>query len=167
MDDDRRLFFINQNIHQLKAKGIYEAAMLNAWTSVKDTWLFYFDFHEILEMFKIVDRDKMINAGDSIPDQTEFTLYRGVSGTGAARNKLGLSWTSSPNIAAWYALRYAYLDDPAVFTMNATLDDILVYSNDRYDQTYLVMPSTDHKIARLKTMPDILKPPVPESLKIS
>ncbi len=163
LDDDRRLFFIDQNIDQLKAKGIYEEALLNAWTSVKYTWLLYFDFSEIIEFFQMADPDKLRDAGDPIPDQSEFTLYRGVSGTGNARDQNGLSWTASPNVAAWYATRFDHLDDPAVYQATVPRKEIMAYINDRCDQTYLLLPFAEYKVKRLRTMPDAWTPPSFES----
>lgn len=95
-------------------------------------------FDMILFLFSIAKPNKLRATGDPIPDQEFFTLYRGVAGNGRKRRVNGISWTSSPKVAAWFAKRYDWLEDPAVFKITVPNNQVLACINDRNEKEYLL-----------------------------
>ena len=88
-------------------------------------------------MFEIADPEKMRAAGDKMPDQETFTLYRGVAGNGPARRVNSVSWTESIKVAAFFAMRFNH-PDPAVFRIVVPNEAVLAYHNGRSESEYLL-----------------------------
>ena len=157
MDSPAVMVFLSDNIEGLLEMGKYEQVLLEAATATSfnfSGWsLSYLDC-----LFDIADIDKLRAAGDPIPDQEYFTLYRGVAGKGPARRVRGYSWTSSPGMAAWFACRFAYLGDPAVFKITERRDQILAAHMSRGEQEYLLKRKSIKNPKRLKEFPEPLKP---------
>lgn len=158
MGDEKRLFFVENSFKALKEKGLYEKALLCAWVSVKHNWTMYFDAEELEFLFLMADREKLYDSGDALPDKDEFTLYRGIAGEGRMRNERGLSWTSSPNTAAWFATRFEHLADPAVYTITVDRKDIYVYTENRNEEEYIVNLPRELTPQRLEAMPAPISP---------
>ena len=158
MGDKKRLFFVENSLKALTDTGLYEQALLCAWVSVKHNWTMYFDTEELEFLFSIADRKRLYDLGDSLPDKDEFTLYRGIAGKGRMRNERGLSWTSSPNTAAWFATRFEHLPDPAVYTITVDRKDIYIYTDERNEDEYIVKLPREMTPRRLKTMPAPIRP---------
>ncbi len=84
-------------------------------------------------------------AGDPIPSRT-LTLYRGVSGRGAARRGTGLSWTANPDVARWFAGRDVYGADcgdgaaPALYRLQVDSRSVLTHLITRGEDEFLVDP---------------------------
>ncbi len=104
-------------------------------------------------MLDLADRKKLRNAGDALPGNGPFTLYRGVAGVGRARHVRGLSWTASLPDAKWFATRYALgfqspfacLENPAVYRVVVPADDVLAYLTDREEQEFIVLLPTSKR----------------------
>jgi hypothetical protein len=81
-----------------------------------------------------------------------------VSGKKLYRRVHGLSWTSDPNTAAWFARRYVNLEDPAVYKVKVYNEEIYARISDRGEKEYVVYPGK--KPRRLKVMPKPIKPAI-------
>jgi len=158
MGDEKRLFFVENSLKALRGKGLYEKALLCAWVMVKNNWTIYFDTEELEFLFSIADREILYDLGDPLPDKDEFTLYRGIAGEGRMRNECGLSWTSSPNTAAWFATKFEHFVDPAVYRITVERKDIYAHKKNRNEEEYIINLPRDMKPQRLETMPVPIKP---------
>lgn len=96
-----KLTLVFDNIHQLRERGIYEEALLTAYTGVKGN-LRRWSLDILKFMFEQADQARLRGAGNPLPHEGPFTLYRGVSGKGRARRVRGLSWTASREHAWWH-----------------------------------------------------------------
>lgn len=130
------LAFVICNVAALKQRGIFEAALVQAWTAsnVNNAWLDPFNAYLL---FHDGDRAKIRAAGDPIPPGDTFTLYRGVAGNGVRRRINGLSWTDDLDCACWFAVRYPRLKHPAVFTATVAADDVLFYAAGRDEREFV------------------------------
>lgn len=147
--------FVADNFPLLQEKGMYEEALWCAYSSINTnhhTW----DIHLFNLLFSEADSDKLRKEGDPIPDKDTFTLYRGVAGNGSARRVNGISWTGSPNVAAWFALRYK-MNDPTVFKVTVPKDSILIHYNGRKEDEYILRLPLPVKPKRVVPMPEPYK----------
>jgi hypothetical protein len=153
LPNTQHLNFVFDNLNPLREIGKYEEALLHAYIAPRTNFADW-PFSDIRFLFDNADPDKLRVEGDSIPDQKEFTLYRGVSGKGRARRVNGYSWTESPNIAAWFAMRFADLEDPAVFKITVPREQILACSHDKNEKEYILKLPLPKRPRRLKEMPE-------------
>jgi hypothetical protein len=125
----------------LKERGLYEPALLHAFTSTRvnnHRW----PMNELRYLFRSADPARLRAAGDPIPPGP-FTLYRGVAGRGPARRIRSFSWTASLERAWWFARRFPDLYDPGVYTVTVGEDSILACVDDRKEQEFIVdVPQT-------------------------
>jgi hypothetical protein len=80
--DSRRLFDlsldeISVNRTVLKARGVYERALLDSFVRTNHA---HWALSELRELFESADRKGLLTAGDPLPGPGPFTVYRGVSG---------------------------------------------------------------------------------------
>jgi hypothetical protein len=131
------LALVYSNFGTLKELGIYEAALLHAFTATRTNnrcW----PMRELKAMFDLADRNRLRVAGSPFPAPGPYTLYRGVAGHGGARRIRSFSWTSSFERAAWFARRFDHLQDPAVYCVTVSEEAVLAYINDRSEQEFIV-----------------------------
>ena len=138
-DNHRSLFLVRDNLRVLKRRGIYEEALVAAFTATHSNnagWpLPFMEF-----MFGEADRAKLREAGDPLPSDGPFTIYRGVSHVGHRRGR-GFSWTLSLDCACWFAMRYPKDDFmPAVYVANIGNDEMYCYTNQRNEQEIITRP---------------------------
>jgi hypothetical protein len=154
LDNMLHMLFVYDNFKALKEIGKYEEALLSAYVSPRVN-CHHYPKGMIEFLFSTGDRDKLLAAGDPIPDQEKFKLYRGVAGKGKHRRVSGFSWTDSPSTAAWFAQRFGQekLADPAVYTVTVGRDSILARIVERNESEYLLDLPLPKKPRRLKTMP--------------
>jgi len=147
------LWLIDENLDLLRHLGIYEEALVYAFTATRTTNRSY-PFAWQRSLFKMADRQKLRDAGDPLPAPGPYTLYRGVGGRGAARCIRGLSWTGSLERATWFAERAATwrLPDPAVFQTLVPESEVLSYTNDRTEDEYIVLLSPQTRVKRYKRL---------------
>jgi hypothetical protein len=148
------LWIVWFNIVPLKARGIYEKALLVAFSGTRTNnrrW----PLDELRFLFEQADRARLRAAGDPLPGPGPFTLYRGVSGRGRARRVRGFSWTADLDLSCWFAGRYG-LVLPTVFRGEFAEEDVLVYTraNNRGEQEYLV-DASKVRISRALSQPMI------------
>lgn len=121
-DSNNSLALLSQNLKWFAWNGLYEKALLSAWTNQKCVPP---GVHENMkEALLSADRKKLLKHSDPLPEGDEFKVYRGVQ-KGVAR---GISWTLDPDVArrfaSWFGLGgtvymtvvkrsavYAYLSD--------------------------------------------------------
>lgn len=134
------LDLVSMNLHLLKARGIYEAALLHAFTSTRLNNI-RCSMAGLKFLFTTADRQRLLAAGHPLPGPGPFTIYRGVAGRALDRRVRGFSWTASSEQAAWFARRSAKfgLVDPAVYEATVDHSAVLAYSNDRKEQEFIVM----------------------------
>ena len=132
------LWIVGANIGPLKAHGIYETALLHAFSSTR-TNNYRYPLAQLRRLFGLADRARLRAAGDPLPGPGPFTLYRGISGTGRARRIRGLSWTSDKDEACWFATRpLCSYDSPAVFRGEFGAEAVLAYLDDRDEREFVV-----------------------------
>lgn len=128
-----------QNLPLLKAKGLYETALLSAligtWTNHA-----HYSMGVLHWLITCADRGALLRAGNSLPGPGPFTVYRGVGGRGPARRVRGLSWTASRDRARWFAGRTGLwrLADPAVYAARVPREHVLAYTNERKEKEFLI-----------------------------
>ena len=151
MPNTRGLAFVFDNIYLLKETGKYEEALFSVYIGTRTNWA-YWDMDIIRWMFKEADPEKLAQAGDPIPEQQLFTVYRGVGGNGRARRVNGLSWTDLLDKAIWFAKRAKIfcLNDPAVFTVTVPRESVLACCNERNEHEYLLKLPLPVKPKRVK-----------------
>jgi hypothetical protein len=147
-DNDFWLALVFHNHEALAERRLYERALVHAFIGTRTNN--YAWPRDVLDwMFAIADRERLRAAGDALPGQGPFTVYRGVSGIGAARRVRGISWTASEERAWWFARRFFY-ENPAVYRTAINDADILAYSNARDEREFLVRLPDGNKPVRLK-----------------
>jgi cell division inhibitor SulA len=128
------------NEEKLRQLGLFEEALLDALISPALN-----SYHCPLSFLRSrlarADRKRLREAGDVLPSDGPFTLYRGVAGHGRARRVCGISWTGSLETAQWFANRSAGfgLPKPAVYSAVVCADDVLTYSDQRNEQEFIVL----------------------------
>jgi hypothetical protein len=135
---DTRLWLVWENTRLLVTLGIYEPALLIAYTDGRVNW-WDWSSKELNILFHIANREKMRAAGDPLPGPGPFTLYRGVSGSRRVRRVSGFSWTASFEQAQWFSERFATLaPDPAVYRLVVPQVAVLAYTNERKEEEFIV-----------------------------
>ena len=135
------------NRNQLLALGIYEKALVDAFTATRGNNR-HWSLSELRYLFEIADRTQLREAGEPLPYPGPFTLYRGVAGRGPARRIRSMSWTASLEKATWFAKRF-FLPDPAVYQTTVNEADVLAYVNDRKEQEFIVTLPLSARVTRL------------------
>jgi hypothetical protein len=145
-----RLELVWMNRKALRDRGLYEEALLLAFTTAKANnrrW----PMRALASMFAFADRDKLRAVGDPLP-KSPYTLYRGVAGLGPSRRVRGYSWTGSLERAEWFASRFSPpLHDPAVYAVTVREADILAYVGDS-EQEFIVSLPREVKPVRIKSL---------------
>jgi hypothetical protein len=131
---------VAMNASILREKGIYEAALLHAFTAMRTNnraW----SLVDLAFLFETADRTRLRSLGDPLPGGP-YTLYRGVAGHGRARRIRGISWTDDCERAQWFAQRHAStLHDPAVYQVTVNESNVLACLNESYrnEREYVVL----------------------------
>lgn len=133
------LHLVCHNMFLLKERGLYEQALISAYTGTRANNSHWPD-SELVWLFDTADRSKLRALGDPLPGPGPFVLYRGVSGNGARRHVRGLAWTSDLDVARWFADRFAGFGDPAVYTATVPESAVYVYlhESEREEHEYVV-----------------------------
>lgn len=170
------LQLISDNSDELIKFGIFEAALIFAYqlyTPIKVSFdpilddsyhlpieLYYatkqYSRHFIYGLFQKANREKMIKAGDEIPQRAEFTLYRGVCNCKDMDTIRGISWTEAIDIAKNYAyLIYSREDqiDPGVFKIEISQELILCKLKGLSEEEYLVDIDRVDNIIKVENRP--------------
>ncbi len=147
MPNTRRLAFVVDNHPLLKERGLYEEALLDAYIATRINFS-QWSWDLIKYLFEIADRKRLLSLGDPLPGDGPFTVYRGISGKGAARRIRGISWTGDLEKAIWFAKRFS-LEKPTVFKAIISKDLVFVYTNDRKESEFLCDIPRDLKLKKV------------------
>jgi len=146
MESECRIHFVLDNIKPLSSVGLFEDALLDAYTGCQTNWHFV-DKHIIYFLFKRADRKRLLSKGSPLPGNAPFVVYRGVSGVGAKRRVRGISWTADYEKAEWFAKRYN-LQKPAVFKAVVPIENVYTYWERRQEQEFLCDITNEIKLKR-------------------
>lgn len=143
------MWLVHDNVDALMERGIYERCLAQAFigAGVNNR---HVQLSVLQGLFEHADRARLRAAGQPLPSPGPFTLYRGVSGRGAARRVRGMSWTSSLPIACWFAQRFGG-ESPAVVSLVASADEVLFYTSDRNEDEFVIFPPA--KVSRVRIPP--------------
>lgn len=139
--DSRRLFDlsldeISVNRTVLKARGVFERALLDSFVRTNHA---HWALSELHELFESADRKALRAAGDPLPGPGPFTVYRGVSGEEPEERRVrGLSWTTSLDRAHEFAERFNGRD-PAVYEVVIEARHVLAYINWQEEEEFIVL----------------------------
>jgi hypothetical protein len=147
-DNMNKIYFVLDNTQPLKFSGWYERAVVEALIGPKVN-LHHIPLVALHYMLICADRTALMAAGDPVPDGESFTLYRGVSGKGAARRLRGISWTSSYDKAKWFASRFCDLEKPSVFMATVPRDAVCFCSNERNENEFVCIIPRHLKLERV------------------
>jgi hypothetical protein len=149
-DNTAGLYLVDRNAAQLRARELYEAALLAALTDTR-TNNHEWSMRALRQLVERADRARLRACGDPLPGPGPFTLYRGVAGTGAARRVRGLSWTNDLAKARWFANRAQLvgLVDPAVVRTTVAEPDVLACTNDRKEREFIVLLPARTRVVRV------------------
>jgi hypothetical protein len=134
-DNQLGLAIVFDNALPLKRRGMYEKALIQAFTGTRTNNLMY-QLWVIDDLFREADADRLREAGDPMPGEGPFTLYRGVAGTNRTRRIAGLSWTRNIDVACWFAARLD-LPSPSVYTATVQTNQVLCYVHDRHEEEFI------------------------------
>ncbi len=99
-DDGCWLPTVAQHRERLQRRGTFERALIRAYYASRGT-LYQWDRTWFEELFLVhADRSRLLAESDPLPDGDEFTVFRGVAGSGACRRENGLSWTFDRTVAS-------------------------------------------------------------------
>jgi hypothetical protein len=149
--NEHSLRLVYWNLDTLKTLGLFEPALLHAFTASRTNncrW----PLPELRYLFEKADRAQLTAASDPLPGDGPFTIYRGVAGRGSGRRIRGFSWTASLDQAQWFADRAGKwgLHDPAVHRVTVNEADVLAYvGSHRNEDEFIVMPSAAMKPKRI------------------
>jgi hypothetical protein len=145
---DYWLELVLMNTPEFLKRGCYENALAYAYGGGRTTQA-NFSSKVLREMFVLADRARLLDAGEPLPSQGPFTLYRGVAGPAKQRRIRGFSWSGSIMAAAWFAWRFEFLGTPALYKATVCKKDILFYTNDRKEDEYIVMLPKSTRLAQI------------------
>ena len=98
-DSGTSMYLLTRNWSWFKRRELHVKALLFAWSNQKVAyqWEPAMRYH-LLEC----DRADLFNCSDPFPEGESYTLYRGVQRKSDPR---GISWTTSLEVARWFATR--------------------------------------------------------------
>jgi hypothetical protein len=124
------------NVQPLKARGMLEAAVIEAFTGCKvnnTSW----PVIATRRLLDACDRERLRSMGQPLPSMP-CEVYRGVGGLNRRRVR-GLSWTSDLDVACWFAARFA-ADNPTVYAVKVDVDDVYFYTDERSERELVCFP---------------------------
>jgi hypothetical protein len=117
---DASMYLLLRNWDWFTIRGLAEKALIEAWSNQKRTYAYSPHIPRLLD---VVDRAKLLAAGDPLPEGETFRLYRGVSGDG---DPYGASWTLSLEIARFFA-SIPYWGSGTIYAITVSRSDIYAY----------------------------------------
>lgn len=151
VDRKKRGQFLKDNILAFLSVGIYEAALHQTFIDGP-----HLKNSEWQRFFSFADLKKLRAFGEPLLE-SPITVYRGV--TCSRFGHKGMSWTTNPNTAAWFASRHSVAGgDPAVYSLLVRPDQILYMTNDRNEEEVVIKVWICGSAKRLLPMPPSIKP---------
>lgn len=137
------LAIVVDNGRLLKNAGMYEAALVHGYIGCKWSHRLW-DMNVIQSLFDWGDREKLMAVGAPLPGPGPFTVYRGVSREGKERQVDGMSWTTSPDVACWFAMIWGH--DPAVYQATVQADNVYCYFVERDEEEFICRPKESQRL---------------------
>jgi hypothetical protein len=151
------------NLYPLVRRGIYEEAFMAAYTAGRAGSESLPENDDLEFLLSLCDRDRLMAAGDPLPEGERFTLYRGVGNGADMAAVRRVSWTGDSGEAAWFAVRLAEQygsKDPAVFRLVVERRRVLAYTNRRREREFLIKVLRKDRPVRVEPMPKPRQPVV-------
>ena len=127
--------------------GMYEAAMIAAYTGCKLDYRNW-SLVSLERMFQKGNREKYAALGTPIPEKA--IVYRGVYRQGTERQVRGFSWTTSLDVACWYALRGLCANPaPAIYQASVRAEQIICCFDGRKEKEMICYPPKSVKKLKL------------------
>ena len=148
MPNTEGLEFVAHNAGALTLRGIYERAVVIAFSDARTNFAGY-PASTVRYVFDMADREKLLAAGDPLPPGDTFEVYRGVAGVGAQRRLSGPSWTGDVEKAAWFARRSALagLAKPVVLVANVPRRDVYYFTNHRNEHEFVAYVDSPKRLS--------------------
>lgn len=152
VDSTRAMALLADNSVWFRERGLFERALLLAWSTQK----FTLGWHEEMRYFLLTsNRKKLVAEGGTLPEGGRFTIYRGITETdmeirgyragGAVR---GISWTLDPKVARTFAASYGM--PGKVYATEVERGEIFAHlggsTNYRSESEVLVLLGEDHPV---------------------
>jgi hypothetical protein len=134
---------------ELKTLGLYEVCLLHALTTGRTSY-WHWKLADLHLLVMVADQVRLRAAGEPLPEQPSYVLYRGVAGKGRARHIRGLSWTASLEQAWWFARRWPFLPDPAVYMVHVPAAHVWTYINRRQEDEYVLLLPPRFPVRRMR-----------------
>ena len=138
------LAIVVDNAGLLMQLGMYEAALVYGYTGCKWSHCLW-DMDVIQDLFDWGDREELRAVGSPLPGPGPFTLYRGVSREGRERQVDGMSWTSSLDVACFFALVWNH--DPAVYQATVQADEVYCHYLGRNEEEFICRPKESQRLS--------------------
>lgn len=138
-----RTALVFDNICELISCGMYEESLFDAYVSTKGN-LRSWDTLTLDIMFNAGKQQALQRLGDSLPLESAV-VYRGVWGTGRKRRVRGFSWTTSLDVACWFASNVMYggasvPKNAAVYRARIEPEEIYFVTNERNEHEVVGRP---------------------------
>ena len=140
MPSDFCLWFLFMNRKAFIERGVYEEGLVCAYTAAKvNNCEVPLSF--LKSLFDDCDKDRLLKAGDPLPEGDQFVIYRGVCGVGRKRRARSYSWTLDYDRAKWFSERFSFLPNPAVYMATVKRKSILCFIQSRNESEVITLPS--------------------------
>lgn len=154
LDNTIHLHFVYKHFEWLREVGQYEKTLLSAFIATRGNNC-HWPLSTLKLLFSLANRDALLAAGDPLPSEGPFTVFRGVAGIGRQRKVRGISWTADREQATWFARRAALwgFANPAVFEAHVSAANVYAYSNERSEQEFLCDVDRSCRVRRVEVIP--------------
>jgi len=153
-DSNGSMLLFMRNVGMFQQRGLFEKALLSAWSNQKHNFVFFGDEKYRWDSFlrdRLLEcnREKLMECSDALPEGEMLTVYRGVSGKGRMRALRGISWSLSMDVARFFG-RYGFR--PALYRTTVKRSDVFAYINEsgRNEQEVLLLLDKKHPVERVK-----------------
>jgi hypothetical protein len=152
LNQNDRATFVRDNVRPLKDAGMFESMLFEAYLHGPHmppmNWAMLFS-----------------HADFTTPDERwtkpaePITVFRGIAHDRHRKWIRGLSWTTNPATAAWFALRFSAPGrTPAVYSLTADPMHVYFTTNQRGEEEAVIAAWNAGKLKRLDPMPPPVKP---------
>lgn len=161
LGNHEKLAWVCDNAFLLKRHGIYEECLEDAYTAENPLMReCHFTPPLLLQLFRWANKDVLRSFGDPLPEGDSITLYRGVRNVANTASIRSVSWTSSPNVAAWFAMFLNRGTEPGVYTVTVPMESVFLHTNERKEAEFVIEVPKGIKTKRVLPMPE---PTLPDS----
>lgn len=128
--DGFKLQFVERNVESLRRIKSYEKILLRAYQSLSIT-IEDLRLDRLRRLFALADRERLLAAGDPLPEGESFKLYRGTGKEIESKRGIrvhGLSWTDKIEIARKFSGLYTEPKyESHVYTANVPRAQVLAF----------------------------------------